>query len=159
VDVAVLALPVKDDGIETEPLFTEELLAVVPAAHRLAARKSIHIEDLVGEPFVLLHEAHCLTGTSLAFCNQRECTPVVVAETHQLVTIQELVRLGHGVSLMPEMAARADGHPGRKYIRLGDDPPTRTVGLAWARPRRLTKVVWRFVESIRKEGKVRSKAP
>jgi LysR family transcriptional regulator, hydrogen peroxide-inducible genes activator len=150
VDVAVMALPLKDESVQTEPLFTEELLAVLPANHRLAGRESICITDLSDEPFVLLHEAHCLTGTSLAFCNQKECTPVVVAETHQLITIQELVRLGHGVSLMPEMAARADGHPDRKYVRLGVHPPTRTVGVAWSRPRHLTKVAWRFVEAVRR---------
>ncbi len=151
IDVAILALPLKDDGLQCETLFVEELLAVLPTNHPLADRASIAIEDLAVEPFVLLHEAHCLTGTSLAFCTQKECTPVVVAETHQLATIQELVRLGHGVSLVPEMAARADSHAGRKYIRL-TDPPTRTIGLAWCRTRHLPKVAWRFVDVVRKAG-------
>lgn len=153
VDVGVLALPVKDDTIQAEPLFDEELLAVLPATHRLADRERIDIDDLAGEPFVLLHEAHCLTPTALTYCTQRECMPVVVAETHQLATVQELVRLGHGVSLMPAMAARADRHPDRRYVRLGDDPPTRTVGVAWCPSRHLTRVARRFVDAIRQEGR------
>jgi LysR family hydrogen peroxide-inducible transcriptional activator len=153
VDVGVLALPVKDDTLQTEPLFDEELLAVLPAGHPLADRDRVEIGDLADESFVLLHEAHCLTPTALRYCTQRECMPVVVAETHQLATVQELVRLGHGVSLIPAMAARADRHPGRRYVRLAGDPPTRTVGLAWCRSRRLPSVARRFVEAIRQEGR------
>lgn len=152
-DVGVLALPVKDDVVQAEPLFDEELLAVLPAGHRLADRARIEIRDLGDESFVLLHEAHCLTPTALNYCTQRECMPIVVAETHQLATVQELVRLGHGVSLVPAMAAREDPHPGRRYVRLGDDPPTRTVGVAWSRSRHLTKVVRRFLEAIRAAGR------
>ena len=73
----------------------------------------------------------------------------------QLATVQELVRLGNGVSLIPAMAARQDRHPDRRYVRLGDAPPTRTVGVAWCRSRHLTKVTRRFVEAVRREGRAR----
>ena len=39
-DVGILALPIDDERLTVEPLFTEELLLVTPARHKLAKRRS-----------------------------------------------------------------------------------------------------------------------
>jgi LysR family hydrogen peroxide-inducible transcriptional activator len=149
-DIAVMALPFRGEGIHAEPLFTEELLAMLPATHALVAKRRLSLRDLASEPFVLLYEAHCLTGNTLSFCNRHAVSPVVTARIHQLATVQELVRLGHGVSLAPSMAARADGNPGRVYRSLSGDRPTRTVAMGWNRLRFQSKLFRRFVAALRK---------
>ncbi len=75
------------------PLFDEELLVVLPAGHRLAVHDALSIEDIRGEPFVLLDEAHCLSDNIRSFCHQRTFQPVATGRTSQLVTVQELVAL------------------------------------------------------------------
>lgn len=149
VDLAILALPVRGENLHIEPLFTEELLAVLPAGHALVGKTQVSLLDLAGEPFVLLHETHCLTGTAMSFCHRLGIAPAGTARIQQLATVQELVRLGHGVSLVPAMAARADGHPGRAYRSLDGDRPTRTVALVWNRMRYQSKLFARFVASLR----------
>jgi LysR family hydrogen peroxide-inducible transcriptional activator len=148
-DIAVMALPFRGEAIHAEPLFTEELLAVVPATHPLARKPRLSLRDLAGEPFVLLYEAHCLTGNTLSFCNRHAVSPVVTARIHQLATVQELVRLGHGVSLAPRMAAAADGNPGRVYRSLSGDRPTRTVAMGWNGLRFRSKLFRRFIGALR----------
>ncbi len=148
-DLALLALPVQGDNLHAEALFTEELLALLPSSHPLAARPRLTLRDLAAEPFVLLHEAHCLTGTTLSFCNRLAVSPVVTARIHQLATVQELVLLGHGVSLAPAMCARADNNPGRTYRSLCGDKPTRTVAMAWNPLRFQTKLFKRFLCTLR----------
>jgi LysR family hydrogen peroxide-inducible transcriptional activator len=115
IDLAVLALPVQGEHLETTTLFTEELMAMLPAGHPLADKPRLTLRDLAAEPFVLLHEAHCLTGTTLSFCSRLALAPVVTARMHQLSTVQELVRLGKT----------------RVYRSLTGDRPTRTLALAW----------------------------
>jgi LysR family transcriptional regulator, hydrogen peroxide-inducible genes activator len=151
VDVAVLALPVQGDSLEVEALFTEELLAVFPAGHPLTAKSRVSLRDLADEVFVLLHEAHCLTGTTLGFCQRRAFSPTVTSQVHQLATIQELVRLGGGVSLVPEMAARLDTSPGRVYRPLSGDRPTRTIAIVWNRLRFQSQLFRRFLCFLRKQ--------
>ena len=107
--VFLLALPAGGDGLHVEEVLTEELLAVLPAGHPLAARDRVPFAELVALPFVLLNDVHCLAGTTLSFCTRHAVAPVVTARMHQLGTALELVRLGHGVTLVPAMAAAADG--------------------------------------------------
>ena len=47
----------------------------------------------------------------------------------KLVTVQELVSLGQGVSLVPQMARQMDNSPTRRYRSLAGEKPTRTIAL------------------------------
>src|SRR4051812_23933907 len=58
-DLAVVALPVRDERLLYETIVTESLMAALPAKHRLACSRAIAIEALADEPFILLHEMHC----------------------------------------------------------------------------------------------------
>ena len=72
-----LALPVLDERLFVEPLFTEELLLTMAAGHPLAKKRRIVMEDISHEKFVLLSETHCLGEQVMRFCNQQLCQPVV----------------------------------------------------------------------------------
>lgn len=146
IDLAVLALPVSDETLASEPLFDEELLLAVPTGHRLAKAKTVTLADLTDEPFVLLHDAHCLTGELLGFCTRHRLAPLVTARIHQLATLLELIRLGHGVSFVPKMAAgKKDGVT---FRGLSDEPPRRTVGAVWAKARVQSPLAKAFVRHL-----------
>ena len=112
-DVGVLALPVSDARLYVEPLLDEELLLVLPAGHALAKKRRVTIQDLNGQPFILLSEMHCLGQQIVAFCNHETCSPFIACRSVQLLTVQELVSVGNGVSLLPAMAGACDRNPQR----------------------------------------------
>lgn len=132
-DLGVIATPLADDGLTVQPLLTEQLLVALPDGHPLADGKSVRMDRLAAEPFVLLHDAHCLAGQTVGFCAGRKLAPVATAEVQQLATVLELVRLGVGVSLVPAMAARLTA--GVAFRPAAGDPPTRTVSAVWPRGR------------------------
>jgi LysR family transcriptional regulator, hydrogen peroxide-inducible genes activator len=148
VDLAIVALPIQAEHVHTKALFTEELVAVLPSRHPLAARPRLSLRDLVLEPFVVLNEAHCLTASTMSFCARHSASPLVTARSHQLLTVLELVRLGQGVSLVPAMAVPKGRDDGRKYRSLSGDKPSRTVALAWNRMRYQNQLFKRFVEFL-----------
>lgn len=148
IDLAIVALPIQAEHVHTRTLFTEELLAVLPSRHPLAAKPKVSLKDLVLEPFVVLNEAHCLTGNTMSFCARHSASPLVTARSHQLLTVLELVRLGQGVSLVPAMAVPRGRDEGRVYRPLIGDRPTRTIALAWNRMRYQTQLFKRFVEFL-----------
>jgi LysR family hydrogen peroxide-inducible transcriptional activator len=152
VDLGILALPIQSDQIETVPLFTEDLLLVMPAHHPLARRRRLALNDLSAEPFVVLNEAHCLTGNILSFCATQDLMPFVAARSHQLLTVLELVRLGQGISLIPRMAVRDGADPRLVYRSLSGDKPTRTVAVAWSKARYQTKLFKRFLGYLHLRG-------
>ena len=57
--------------------------------------------------------------------------PVTVERTSQLTTVQELVTLNHGVSIVPEMARKTDTSDRRIYRSFSGEKPTRTVAMMW----------------------------
>lgn len=148
VDVAVGALPVSAKYLEVEPLFEEELLLVTGSEHPLARKKSVGVGDLAEFPFILLGEAHCLSDTVISFCRQRSFHPVSVERTSQLSTVQELVALGHGVSLVPRMARVRDTSTARVYRALRSPKPVRTIAMISNPYRYRSQIVRRFREHL-----------
>jgi LysR family hydrogen peroxide-inducible transcriptional activator len=148
-DVGVLAFPVTEPQLHAEPLFEEELLLALPAEHSLATKAEVTAQDLNGEAFILLSEMHCLGQQIVSFCNQESCTPHIACRSAQLLTIQQLVSVGHGVSLLPAMACALDDHPQRVYRHLAGTPPTRTLAMVWHRQRYQRPIVRQFIELVR----------
>lgn len=149
IDVAVLAAPIEVQYLEIEPLFDEELLLVLPEDHSLIDKRRLSLADLSAEPFILLDETHCLSGNIVAICQQRSFQPLSVEHTSQLTTVTELVALGHGVSLIPQMARDHDHSDRRAYRSLANPTPRRSILMAWNPYRFQSRLTERFKNCLR----------
>ena len=136
-DLGIAALPIDEPRLVVEPLFTEELFVALPARHPLATkRRKLSTADIIDESFVLLDETHCLGEQVVSFCRDRKFQPTVTCRTAQLLTVQSMVALGQGLSLVPKMAtAGSAANKGIVYKSLGDDAPKRTLCLLRHRDR------------------------
>lgn len=152
VDLAILALPISAKYVEVEKLFEEELFLVTPKGHPLAERKRVTLDDVEPYPMVMLGEAHCLSDSVLSYCRQRAFQPVAVEQTSQLTTVQELVSLGHGISILPEMARQRDSAKTRVYRSFDGKKPTRQVAMAWNPYRFESKLQAAVKERLREWG-------
>jgi LysR family hydrogen peroxide-inducible transcriptional activator len=153
IDLAILALPVEAKYLEVEPLFSEELLLVVPAGHPLEKLPVITADVVDRYPFVILNEAHCLSENIASFCRQQSIHPVTIERTSQLATIQELVALDHGVSMVPEMARRIDLSDRRVYRSFSGEKPRRTVAMMWNSYRYQSQSVKALMECLRNQSR------
>lgn len=149
IDLAIVALPITAKHVEVEPLFEEELLLVAPLGHPLAKIEPLTIHAITHYPFVMLNEAHCLSENIASFCRRQSVQPVTVERTSQLATVQELVSLDHGVSIVPQMARRIDLSNQRLYRSFAGETPTRTVALMWNAYRHQTKAILALLDHIR----------
>lgn len=52
VDLGYVRLPIDETGLQVTPLYTEPLVAVLPAGHRLAGKEAVTEGDLAGEPLI-----------------------------------------------------------------------------------------------------------
>jgi len=148
-DVAIMALPVRDERLHVETLFTESLRLAVPSQHRLAKAKSVRFADLVEEPFLILDELHCFGDQVWSLCQQQGgFEPKVVCHGEQIATLLALVAKGLGVTVVPEMAAAADTGP-RAYVSFGSPPPSRTVCAVCHKHRFRPPAVRGFVELLK----------
>jgi DNA-binding transcriptional LysR family regulator len=150
-DLGLLALPVDQAQLHVEPLLEEELLLALPARHALTKKRRVTIRDLDEQPFILLSDMHCLGRQIVSFCNQESCSPFMVCRTAQLLTVQEFVSVGHGVSLLPAMACKHDRNPERVYRRLSGMTPTRTLAMVWHKHRYQRPIVRRFIDLMQEK--------
>ena len=82
-------------------------------------------------------------------CRQRSFQPLTVEHTSQLATVEELVTLGHGISLIPQMARALDTSDRRVYRSLQGPAPSRSILLVWNPYRFQSQLVERFKETVR----------
>ena len=128
-DLAIVALPINERYLKVEPLFDDELILVVPKGHALQDKKKIKLSDIQEFPFISLDQQHCLSDNIADFCARQSFAPITIERTNQLATIQELVALHHGISIIPAMARRLDKSRQRVYREFAGQKPVRTIAL------------------------------
>lgn len=148
-DLGLMALPVRDDRLHVEKLFSEPLVVALPPGHRLAAKAEVKLGDVVDEPFILLDDVHCFGDQVLSFCRRGGLEPRVVCRGEQIVTLLAVVAAGQGVSVVPEMAAVADGPRGCTFRPLGKPAPARTLCAVWHKQRYRPASLRAFVDVVR----------
>src|SRR5207248_7585770 len=151
-DVGLMALPVRDDRLHVERLFAEPLVMALPPKHRLAAKSEVKLGDVMDEPFILLDDVHCFGDQVLSLCHRVGLEPRVVCRGEQIVTLLAMVAAGEGVSIVPEMAAVADGAEQCVYRPLGKPAPTRTLCAVWHKQRYRPASLRAFVEVVQKQS-------
>jgi LysR family hydrogen peroxide-inducible transcriptional activator len=152
IDVGLVALPIEDGRVTVERLFSEELLIALAASHPLLKRRRVTLEVLTRERVVLLSEIHCLGMQIVRFCEQKGCVPALTCRSAQLMTVQELIALWQGVSLVPEMAAGAYRGKQVHYRSVSGTKPARTLAMIWHKHRYLSPLVNGLIDIVRREA-------
>src|SRR5580692_6233697 len=147
-DAGLMALPIRDDRLHVEKLFTESLVMALPPKHKLAARAEIKLADVMDEPFILLDDVHCFGDQVLSFCHRGGLEPHVVCRGEQIATLLAMVGTGLGVSVVPEMAAVSDLSRTCVYRPLSKPAPTRTLCAVWHKQRYRPASLRSFVDVI-----------
>jgi LysR family hydrogen peroxide-inducible transcriptional activator len=146
----IAALPVEGADLSCFDLFRESFFAVLPENHPLAGRKSVRIEELRKEPFLLMKEGHCFRESTLAVCRKSKVAPNVVFESGQFATILGLVSAGIGVSAVPEMAVQPA--PGCKFVPLANSSAARRIGAVVVSRHFQSKAERLFLDLLRQVG-------
>jgi len=132
IDVALIALPFETDGLATQVLFEDRFQFACHKDHPYVGRKAIANDDLAREPLLLLEEGHCLRGHALDACLLHAGKFRGRFEATSLPTLVQMVAAGIGVTLLPELAIKAQ-------IAAGTDielvpitgAASRQIGLVW----------------------------
>jgi LysR family transcriptional regulator, hydrogen peroxide-inducible genes activator len=159
-DLGVLALPVELDGLDSAELYVEPFRLAVPAEHELAGRETARAEDLNGETVLLLEDGHCLRDQALEVCNRAQAHESQDYRATSLETLRQMVAAGHGVTLLPELAASGQLAKlrGMKVKRFVNPVPTRTIGAVWRKSSTQGPAIDAIVASIRREMASRPEA-
>lgn len=135
VDLALCQRPDAPDGIEARPVRMEPRAVVVPAAHRLAGREEVGVEDVLGERFVSYHPSVQREWAGFhTLDDHRGGPPRELTADNVSSSLEMLGRLTstQAVTVLPAADARlvAQMLPGVVAIELLDAAPA-TISLVW----------------------------
>lgn len=153
IDAAILSPPIDDGSIQTEPIYVEPFVAAFPVDHRLARHAVVEVEQLAGEKILLLEEGHCMKRQTEAICRRLRGNRGESFEVNGIESLRQMVSGGIGCSLMPSLSTI--GPFGKivpvAYRQLGENPPTRTLVLAWRHRFPFATALRRLAKMLRNE--------
>ncbi|MFD1706030.1 LysR family transcriptional regulator [Siminovitchia sediminis] len=138
IDLALVGPVPKDDArVRSEILFVENLVALLHVKHPLASRKSLSLDELRSDSFILSPQGYILQNIVENACRHYGFTPQVSFEGKDIDAIKGLVAAGLGVTLLPEITL-VDSLP-RSTVKVPLEEPkvTRTVGMIIPKNRKL----------------------
>jgi DNA-binding transcriptional LysR family regulator len=106
IQIGLLRPPINDVTLSVETLLKEPLLVALPEQHLLAARRSLSVETLANERFIIFPrpQGPGLYDQIISLCQQAGFSPHIVQEAIQMQTILGLVAAGLGIALIPASA-------------------------------------------------------
>ncbi|EEG29843.1 LysR substrate binding domain protein [[Clostridium] methylpentosum DSM 5476] len=119
--------PLADTNLKTKTVKSDEMLAVLPKNHPLAKKKSIQLQDIATEPYILLEEGHY--SEPMAAFEAAGIQPNIQYTIHDDYAIMMMVEAGLGVSILAELILRRTNYD---IVCLPIDPPiTRTLAVGY----------------------------
>jgi len=104
-DAALIATAPPDDRLHETGLFDEPFLLAHAPDHPLTKLDRPTMADVEAGTLLLLGEGHCLRNQALSLCGSASVDGRVTSTS--LVTLMRLAGSGHGVTLVPALAAGA----------------------------------------------------
>jgi len=106
IDVALLATPLKEEGLAEKQLFDEPFWLIHPKGHDLYTKEEITRADLADLDILLLSEMHCLSKQVMKVCRLKERREGIMESlgAFTLETLVQLVSAGYGCTLVPALS-------------------------------------------------------
>jgi DNA-binding transcriptional LysR family regulator len=145
-DVGFVRLPVIDPRIDTRPVLSERLVALLGTHSRWRSRDGL--QSVSAQPFITIARTTSASFSDhvIAVCRAAGFSPNIVQETNELFTMMMLVQGGMGVALAPS-SATIRRPPGVRVRALDQPEAAWEIGIAWSQARHDAPLVRAFVET------------
>ena len=152
IDVGLLRPPVSSRALQVVTLIREPFLALVPADHALAQRRTTSIQQLSAEPFVMYSRAGSplIHARVMEMCRLAGFEPRIAQYADQIHTVASFVGAGLGVALSPSTVTSFN-MPGLRCLKVADNPAPLPVVAVW-RTGNASALVRNFTRIAREAG-------
>lgn len=145
-------VPSNEQQVRSTILFQEKFVALLPANHSLADRKSVLLDDLKDDLFVLFPEGFILRELVVEACSKVGFKPRVTFEGDDLDAIKGLVSAGLGLTVLPEIALGGHIHSSIAAIPIAGPQVKRDVGVIVPVGRELSPTERLFFDFLQQIG-------
>ncbi|MCR8630427.1 LysR family transcriptional regulator [Paenibacillus radicis (ex Xue et al. 2023)] len=149
IDLGLTIIPIHDERITTELLYEEDLYLTVSNNHPLAAKKTIDLEQVKDQHFILFPEKYqCRQQINAAFKTiEAQINPII--ETDATESILTLVQAQAGVSILSKTLLTLWTNDNIRMIKLEKPPVRRQIGLAYHKEKYIGFAAQKFIGLLR----------
>lgn len=149
VDIGIGSFPAGERDIETEPLMSDRLVAVMPRGHPFAARRSLRLADLARHPLIVTDiqsSVRALVDRAMAAAG---LDPSPAFEVTYMSTAVGLVQAGLGIAILPATALELEMVRGIATSPIRDEGVARPIVVARKTGRSLPPAARTFLQALR----------
>ncbi len=156
IDIAILANPFEQSGVQSEILYQEPFMVALPSNHPLTKKKKLNADDLLNDTMLLLKSGNCFRDQVVKVCPS--CVSPLgknkllqkTLQSSSIETIRQMVAAGAGITILPSSSIGAEnGLNGMLEYRPFTKPaPYREVIIAYRKSFPRIKAVELIKKSI-----------
>lgn len=168
IDFCMIPAPLKNNQLEYQTVYQEQILLAVPPDHLLNKQLTpalssglpfIDLSLVAEEPFLFLKKHQKFTQMGMQLCRAAGFTPRIVFETVNWNTINSLVANGMGIGFVPEILSETPTKDRRPvYYRIMSANTTRPYLIAYKAGIDLPAAALNFIQ-VAKNSFINSKLP
>ncbi|XTZ39875.1 LysR family transcriptional regulator [Salmonella enterica] len=146
----VLTGNLRNQSIHAETLFNSTRRLWLPAHHSLCEKSQVTLEDVAGEPFIMLTVDEA-ADSAMRYWQEAGSRPKIILRTSSIEAVRSMVANGTGIAILSDLVYRPWSLEGRKIETrslLNNIHPMR-VGLAWRNDARFTPAMAALREYFR----------
>ena len=134
IDAIVAALPIDDERLAQKKLFDDRFLIATSTHDQTVLASPMTQDNVALERLLLLEEGHCMRDQALAVCALPSQRQLVKYGATSMTTLLQMVSHGLGLTLIPEIAVRAETRSNHmRIIPFDGEQPKREIALFWRR--------------------------
>lgn len=147
-DLGVMFLPVKDEELESVPLFNEELSLAVPVDFNIENNNSINLAELLNMRTILLPKNYYLRTLIDRYCQNFGFSLKPVLELTTMESIIHMVSEGIGVTILPRPYLENLYHHKIKIITIKNPTPNREIGIIYRKDKYMCATTQQFIAQL-----------
>ena len=115
----------------SEKLISEDIALCVPVGNPLYGKKSISIDDIKNEDFIMLEPSHPLRKIIDGFFRINNFTPHVIMEVSNPIILRQLIHDGFGISIAPTLTWQNISSLNAKLVPFEGATLKRHIYISW----------------------------
>ncbi|ELT47202.1 LysR family transcriptional regulator [Ochrobactrum sp. EGD-AQ16] len=134
IDAIVAALPIDDERLTQRKLFDDRFLIATSTNDQTVLASPMTQDNVALDRLLLLEEGHCMRDQALAVCSLPSQRQLVKYGATSMTTLLQMVSHGMGLTLIPEIAVRAEARSNHmRIVPFDGEQPKREIALFWRR--------------------------
>ncbi|WP_159881752.1 LysR substrate-binding domain-containing protein [Paenibacillus puerhi] len=147
-DIGVVFLPIKDEHLQSIPLFHETLQLIVSSRHELFGARSVKLAELQRQPVVLLQPKFLVRQMIDAYCQEAGFSLRPLVEVSTLDSLLELARRGIGGAVLPASYMEQLQDDRVHALEITDPVPGKSIGIVYRKDIYMGAVMSAFIRHL-----------